>query len=293
MGIIQGLDTIPKEIQRDFFEIFKDRLPGWSGAGEYNFRPGAVTQMASAQLGVLMQNGSHPWINNQLRALLEDPEFTNLLPDEKTKRLAALVNFMSEAHNPEALASGGAKTGGYIAFSSRSDPNLIAKLNYQPTTAQMKLLTEQGLSWSNILGSQAGQEVLALNPRAVNGVLEFDGKLSNGGFFSKNWNEIGSWKTYSGIVRSSTQYSHQWATDNKITVVRNAVGIADGSVLKDGVAVSRCRGGARRREEVAGNHDADAWWGEHFEFCAPIAQAVGKNCQASLGGNSVAHGFYG
>ena len=35
MGVIQGLDTIPVRIQKDFIDLFKERLPGWSGTGEY------------------------------------------------------------------------------------------------------------------------------------------------------------------------------------------------------------------------------------------------------------------
>lgn len=40
-GPIQGMDTIPKEIARDFLPLFEKYLPGWSVDGKYNFQAGA------------------------------------------------------------------------------------------------------------------------------------------------------------------------------------------------------------------------------------------------------------
>ena len=39
MGVIQGRDTIPREIQKLFKPLFDEFLPGWAGTGEYNFKP--------------------------------------------------------------------------------------------------------------------------------------------------------------------------------------------------------------------------------------------------------------
>lgn len=64
MGVIQGLDTIPKQIARDFKDEFDKYLPGWAGTGEYNFKPGANNAKAASQLGITLRNGSHPWIND-------------------------------------------------------------------------------------------------------------------------------------------------------------------------------------------------------------------------------------
>ena len=126
-SVIVGMDTIPVEIHTtdpDTGALFKRFLPGWEGAGEYNFRAGTSSQRAAAQLEVLMQSGPHPYINNQIRALLKGAEFAGLDDPEKTRRLAALVNFMGEASGTSAITSKGARTGGYVAFSSASDPHL-------------------------------------------------------------------------------------------------------------------------------------------------------------------------
>lgn len=56
LGLIQGHDTIPKEIAKFFIEEFK-LLPGWSVNGFYNFRPAAATQLIAAQLDIPMQSG--------------------------------------------------------------------------------------------------------------------------------------------------------------------------------------------------------------------------------------------
>jgi hypothetical protein len=52
-SIVHGLDTIPRQIFRDFPEIFSKYLPNWSITGEYNFQAGASTQKAAAQLELL------------------------------------------------------------------------------------------------------------------------------------------------------------------------------------------------------------------------------------------------
>ena len=72
-SVIVGMDTIPVEIHTtdpDTGALFKRFLPGWEGAGEYNFRAGTSSQRAAAQLEVLMQSGPHPYINNQIKVLL-------------------------------------------------------------------------------------------------------------------------------------------------------------------------------------------------------------------------------
>ena len=72
LGLIQGHDTIPQEVATKLAQIFTDYLPGWSGSGEYNFRPAAATQLIAAQLDIPMQSGSHIWINDALKELIED-----------------------------------------------------------------------------------------------------------------------------------------------------------------------------------------------------------------------------
>lgn len=115
-------------------------MPGWSLNGIYNFQPGGTTQLSAAQLKVLLQSGPHAWINETITGLLTDPAFTNLPKAQQTQRLAALVDFKYEANSAEALASGGGTTGGYVAFSSKSDANLIKQLGHAPTQAEMESL---------------------------------------------------------------------------------------------------------------------------------------------------------
>ena len=191
--------TIKWRYSSKFGPKIKKFLPDWSVNGFYNFQPAAATQLIAAQLDIPMQSGSHIWINNALKDLLG--KLDNLTPAElaaanPTQRLAALVNFLSEASSHDAILSGGTKTGGFVGYLSKSDPDLIARLGHAPTTAELKALAFQGLSWGNIMGSTAGKEALALNPRIdAAGKLLFDGKLSNGGFFSKTAAEInaGEW----------------------------------------------------------------------------------------------------
>jgi hypothetical protein len=142
-SVIQGLDTLPAQIFRDFKPIFDDLLPGWAITGEYNLQPGASTQRGAAQLQLLMQSGNHKWINDAVAELFEHPDWiaAEHIQGKRTQMLSALVQFMSEASGPGALASGGARTGNFIAFSSLSDPHLIAKLGVTVTGAITPKLT--------------------------------------------------------------------------------------------------------------------------------------------------------
>ena len=100
-------------------------------------------------------------------------------------RLAQLINFMSDASSPNALASGPSKTGGFIAYSSRSDPNLIKAFGGQPTAAQMgsRILSDGAagvdsrflLTWDKIANSVSGREVATFNIRVVNERDPWDG----------------------------------------------------------------------------------------------------------------------
>jgi hypothetical protein len=67
----QGLDTIPTAIAKKYARLFEDFLPGWSKFGEYNFQPGVTNPKAGKQAGVLVQNGQHNWINDQLDRMME------------------------------------------------------------------------------------------------------------------------------------------------------------------------------------------------------------------------------
>lgn len=51
MGVIQGLDTIPSEIQKLLRAEFSDFLSGRSGYGEYNFRSDA-TALKTTEFGL-------------------------------------------------------------------------------------------------------------------------------------------------------------------------------------------------------------------------------------------------
>ena len=42
--LLQGLDTIPQQIARDFVRDFGIHLPGWQVNGAYNYQIGAQTQ---------------------------------------------------------------------------------------------------------------------------------------------------------------------------------------------------------------------------------------------------------
>jgi hypothetical protein len=253
LGLIQGHDTIPQEVATKLAQIFADYLPGWSGIGEYNFRPAAATQLIAAQLDIPMQSGSHIWINDALTKLIGDID--KLTPAElaiasKTERIAALVNFLGEASSADVLLNRGAKTGGFIGYLSKSDPDLIAIFGRAPTTAEMRAYATNGLSWDNILGSTAGKDVLALKPRidGATGKLIYDGKLSNGGFFSKTSTELnsGAWRNL-----TSSQFSEEYKALHNIqaferggvTVAGEAVnfGRAEAvlaTVLEDGKVIS-------------------------------------------------------
>jgi hypothetical protein len=66
---IQGMDTVPQEIAKDFAPLFEKYLPGFSARGIYNYQAGAETAAAALQLGRPMHFGSHPWINDTLRRI--------------------------------------------------------------------------------------------------------------------------------------------------------------------------------------------------------------------------------
>ena len=45
MGVIQGMDTIPKEIGNGpLGKLLQGWLPGWVVNGQYNYAAGAITQ---------------------------------------------------------------------------------------------------------------------------------------------------------------------------------------------------------------------------------------------------------
>lgn len=117
---IQAHDGIPNAVARDFRGLLERYLPDWSVDGEYNYRASASTQRAAVQLETIMHSGSHPWINDALNNLLNGFE-QKVAPDVRSERLAQLVNYIHESQNLDNLNPNG-KTGGYVAFTSRSDP---------------------------------------------------------------------------------------------------------------------------------------------------------------------------
>jgi hypothetical protein len=138
LGLTQGHDLLPLEIAENekLAKLFTENLPGWSFKGEYNFKPAAATQLIAAQLDIPMQSGSHIWLNDALKKLLGD--FDKLTEAElaiasRTQRMAALVNFLGEATSHDAVISGGTKTGGWINYLSKSDPDLIARFGRRIT----------------------------------------------------------------------------------------------------------------------------------------------------------------
>lgn len=58
-GPIQGMDTIPREIARDFAPLFERHLPGWDVNGATNFQAGGSTQRVASQLKLPMHSGSN------------------------------------------------------------------------------------------------------------------------------------------------------------------------------------------------------------------------------------------
>ena len=124
----QGLDTVPYAIYRDNRSFFNRYLPNWSNTGEYNLQIGVTTDKLAVQFDLPVQNGPHPWINEPLDKIIKQiqagPEHL------KTPHLAAVTQFMYEARGGEALTSNGLRTGGWVGYSSLSDPDLARR----PTT---------------------------------------------------------------------------------------------------------------------------------------------------------------
>lgn len=242
---VQAHDIIPLQVYKRFKDDFIDFLPGWSTAGEYNYKASPSTQIAARQMNSLLHSGSHPWINKTLITLLERPEFVNATDEVKTVRLAQLVNFMSEASDLEAK---GAKTGGYVAFTSRRDPTLIAEKGYRPSKAEMYTDAKKYITWSNITESDAGKAVEALDVRVnAAGKLEYNGTLGNSSIFSKSYDEIDDFKTYgaSGSRGASSKYSAEYVES------RNIKAFGDGSITVDGQPVNRTEAKAFVDQEIS------------------------------------------
>ena len=66
---IQGHDIIPKALFRPLGGVIQNWLPGWSGSVVYNFDARASSQMAAAQLDILLHSGPHKWLNDSMRPL--------------------------------------------------------------------------------------------------------------------------------------------------------------------------------------------------------------------------------
>lgn len=178
---IQGHHTFANQTATNLNETLELYLPGWNKDGVYNFQATASRNIAAEQLNLLKHSGSHDWIDKAIVGLVQSPYFDGLTADQKTKHLSALINYLYVSASPENVASGGAKTGGFIPYLSASDPRLIREFGRVPTKDEMIALTKSGMLnesdpnnlWSKILGSEAGQEVLALNPQTE----VHDGKL--------------------------------------------------------------------------------------------------------------------
>jgi hypothetical protein len=221
---IQAHDNVPRQIAKLFAEEFADFLPGWDVKGEYNYAARTSTQLGSLQINKLMHSGPHAWINDALFKLLDGAEFRGFTDEVKTLRLAQLVNFMHEAGSDANFASGGAKTGGYISYSSKADPALIEKFGRTPSQADMFADAKKYLTWDNITGSQAGLDVAALNPRLElvgnRQVLKYEGILDNGSAFSKIDDALDLAEDAGGWKKStSAQFSAKWAQDNGIKAI--------------------------------------------------------------------------
>ncbi len=85
---IQGMDTIPQQVEKVFGKLFERYLPGWSVNGKYNFQPGASSQQVAAQLNLLMHNGPHKGINDSILKLLENLEDSRLPDNTKSQHLS-------------------------------------------------------------------------------------------------------------------------------------------------------------------------------------------------------------
>ena len=167
----QGLDTLPWKVWKANEDFFTEYLPNWSPNAVHNLQVGVTNPRLAEQLGLPMQNGSHPWINNPLKKIIADIQAG---PKEfRTRDLAAVVQFMYEASGAEALASGGSRTGGWIGYSSASDPDLARRAATVGMTPQQYLKANE-LTLDKIRSSEAGQDVLRLKPRIENGKYTYD-----------------------------------------------------------------------------------------------------------------------
>jgi hypothetical protein len=245
-GLIQGMDTIPKEIAKLYRRQLANWLPGWSADGVYNYRPGATTHAIGAQLDLPMHRGSHPWINKQVAALFEQLDADTILtPDQKTVRAAALINYMDEASSADAIKTGGSKTGGFIAFARRDDPILTAIYGggKELPKPDMYKLYADNMTWDKIMASEAGQDVVRLNPKTkvaldANGnpifnadgkpklIMDYEGKLSGSSFLSNSADDINN-----GVPKTMT--SSDWSAKYKTDLEAKGITFRNGVAVKD------------------------------------------------------------
>lgn len=61
----------------------------------------------------------------------------------------------------ENFNSPGSKTGGFVSWTSRNDPELLKWLGYEPTADQMEKLFRREMTWDKIAASPAGQATLS------------------------------------------------------------------------------------------------------------------------------------
>ncbi len=57
----QGLDALPYKVWEDNEDFFTKYLPNWSPNARHNLQIGVTNPRLAEQLGLPMQNGSHPW----------------------------------------------------------------------------------------------------------------------------------------------------------------------------------------------------------------------------------------
>ena len=109
----------------------------------------------------------------------------------------------------------------------------------------------------------------ALNPRIVNGKLDYNGKLGNTGFFSKTASETSTFKTYGppGSKTASSLFSSEYAAENKIKVVQN------GAVTVNGQKQAYDEAKAFLQQKLA-NGRTIGWYGT---IPGKVVSAIGKN----------------
>jgi hypothetical protein len=84
----QGLDTLPYTVWQKNVKFFADYLPNWSPNATHNLQLGVTNERLALQTGLPMQNGSHPWINDPVAELFNDPKWMNASDARKTEMLA-------------------------------------------------------------------------------------------------------------------------------------------------------------------------------------------------------------